>query len=240
MSKEKMVMKVRVYPNKNKESNYLGNATVNIGTKDASLIAINDVTLREVKKDDKTYTFVDLPKRQLKDREGNPLKDENGHNQYAEYVSFKVDDEKHPGLGDKIRNLISNEVRKAYENCKDGQEYGESKRETDFVIDPDRVSAYTRTEKSPASVYIGNVMRIDNVYVNEKDGQKHISMPYEKYEQEGESKYRSLVSPVQKGLASKILDAVEKARTRVPAQKEVSEEQEQDALDGANLEGDER
>lgn len=219
-----MVMKVRVYPNKNKESNYLGNATVNIGTKDASLIAINDVTLREVKKDDKTYTFVDLPKRQLKDREGNALKDENGYNRYAEYVSFNVDEDKHPGQAEKIRNLITNEVRKAFDNCKDDMQYGESERETDFEIDPDKVSAYVKSENSPASVYLGNIIRLDNIFLHEKDDKKYLSMPSEKYEKDGETKYKTFVKPVQKGLTSKMIDAIEQARNRVATKEQNNDE----------------
>lgn len=50
MSKEKMVMQVRAYPIAKNENGLLANATVNIGTKDGNLIAINHVKLREVKK----------------------------------------------------------------------------------------------------------------------------------------------------------------------------------------------
>lgn len=235
MSKEKMVMQVRAYPIAKNENGLLANATVNIGTKDGNLIAINHVKLREVKKDDQTYTFVDLPKRQLKDREGNALKDENGHNQYAEYVSFNVDEERHVGQAEKIRNLVTNEVRKAFNNCKEGMQYGESERETDFEIDPDKVSAYVKSENSPASVYIGDIMRIDNIFVNEKDNNKYLSMPHEKYEKDGEVKYRNYVSPVKEGLNNKILDAIEQARTRVQdkaqGEETKSEEQEKNELE---------
>lgn len=189
-----------------------------------SLKALASITIGGIKIDNvrvserSGYLFVDLPqKKDIKD----------GETIYKDMVSFG--NGKDEEYDKKVRNAVLNTVLKAYE--KEGKTTVEE-RETDFNFDNDKISSYVRPVNSEkikgvATLYYGNVLRINPVFLKEIENREtHENNLILNFVQhlDKEGKYNDIVYPIEKGLRTKFLNScIEQYEKNIENQNESNE-----------------
>lgn len=200
-----------------KNPNFRGYATLTIGDMVIKDVAVSNVPSKT--KEGETFIGFSLPQRTYQVKNEETGVEETKYSPIVEIKSEKEEDTKK--LVSSIRKTLSETF------SQEPNEYGfkEKENEVDIPYDPSKVTAYATPRTSEknenlrafANVYVGNVVRINDMAVTEgtaKDGTKFLStnMPQRSYQdKEGVKKWEDQVFPTSKDLRVAINDKVKES-----------------------------